>query len=71
MDKRKLNERKFDKWEELEDGGRKYCLEVKGRFGWKAIYIKIVDVNENALKFYQEIYNIDNVLIESSRKISN
>ncbi|MEM7827061.1 MAG: hypothetical protein QXQ40_02455 [Candidatus Aenigmatarchaeota archaeon] len=38
--KRQLNERKFTGWEELPDGGRRYWLEVKGRHGWKARYVK-------------------------------
>ena len=44
MDKRSLNERKFKNWIELENGGREYRTEVKGRTGWKTIYVKIADV---------------------------
>jgi hypothetical protein len=54
---RAQNERKFDSWEELPNGGRRYKHEVAGRLGWKAIYIKEVDRNEQASRFWQEIYN--------------
>lgn len=64
MDKRKSNEKKFDNWIELENGDRKYWMTVKGRHGWKAMYFKIVDSDENTLKFYQEIYNMNSELVE-------
>jgi len=32
-------------------------LEVKGKHGWKARYVKEVDVMEKTVKFYQEIYD--------------
>ena len=38
-EKRRLNERKFANREELPNGGRKYWLEVSGRFGFNARYI--------------------------------
>jgi hypothetical protein len=41
--KRQLNEKKFPNWEELPGGGRRYWLEVKGRYSWKARYVKEVD----------------------------
>lgn len=62
--KRERNEKKFGDWEELPEGGRRYFFEVEGRFGWKARYIKEVDVNENTTKFYQEVYDEQNRLIE-------
>ncbi len=68
MDKRKLNEKKFKEWIQTQDGGRKYLKEINGRYGWKAVYIKIVDKNENSLKFYQEIYNERNQLVEIHEK---
>ncbi len=46
-DKRRLNERKFPTWEDLHNGGRKYWLDVKGKHGWKARYVKVVDAMEN------------------------
>ena len=33
-------EKKFTKWEDLTGGGRKYYLEVKGRHGWMAKYVR-------------------------------
>ena len=46
MDKRSLNERKFKNWIELENGGREYRTEVKGRTGWKTIYVKIISFKD-------------------------
>ena len=66
--RRKLNEKKFGSWEELPDGGRRYWYEVKGRFGWRARYVKEVDVSERTTKFYQEIYNEEGRLIELHEK---
>ena len=63
-DKRQLNEKKFTSWEELPDGGRRYWLEVKGRHGWKASYVKEVDASEETVKFYQEIFDSKGDLIE-------
>ena len=67
-DKRRLNERKFSSWENLPNGGRKYWLEVKGKHGWKARYVKVVDVMEETVKFYQEIYDENGNLIEVHEK---
>lgn len=66
--KRKLNERKFGRWEDLSDGSRMYYYEVHGKMGWKARYVKIVDSVENTIEFYQEIYNEKGVLVEIHRK---
>lgn len=66
--KRQLNEKKFLNWEKLSNGGRKYWLEIKGRHGWKARYVKEVNAMEETLKFYQEIYNDKNNLIEIHEK---
>lgn len=67
-DKRRLNEKKFTNWEELSDGGRRYWLEVQGRHGWRARYIKEVDSSEETIRFYQEIYNSEGNLIEIHEK---
>ncbi|MDI6891142.1 MAG: hypothetical protein QMC83_09460 [Thermodesulfovibrionales bacterium] len=67
-DKRRLNEKKFPNWEGLSNGGRRYWLEVSGRHGWKARYIKEVDDREETVKFYQEIYNGKGNLIEIHEK---
>lgn len=68
QDKRSANEKKFKKWNELSGGGRRYYLEVNGKHGWRAVYIKEVDANEETLKFYQEIYNEHDKLIEVHEK---
>ena len=67
-DKRRLNERKFPNWEKLPDGGRRYWLEVKGKHGWRARYLKEVDAMEETVKFYQEIYNENGNLTEVHEK---
>lgn len=67
-DKRRLNEKKFPFWELLSNGGRKYWLEVKGKHGWKAKYIKEVNAQELTTKFYQEIYDDKGRLIEIHEK---
>ena len=65
--KRKENEKKFGKWIES-DNKRTYFFEVKGRNGWKARYVKETDNNEKTLRFYQEIYNSENELVEIHEK---
>jgi hypothetical protein len=66
--KRRINERKFKKWDDLPSGGRKYSLEVKGKHGGTAKYVKEVDANEETIKFYQEIYNAKGSLVEIHEK---
>jgi hypothetical protein len=66
--KRRRNERVFENWEELPDGGRRYWYEVTGRLGWKARYVKEVDADENTLRFWQEIYNESGELVEIHEK---
>ena len=66
--KRRKNERQFKNWVETTSGGRKYWFEIKGRLGWKAVYVKEVDQNENTLTFQQEIYDQDGVLCELHEK---
>ena len=51
MSARAQNERKFGQWDELPGGGRRYRLDVPGRLGWLARYLKEVDANETALRF--------------------
>jgi hypothetical protein len=65
---REQNERKFPNWEELPEGGRRYWLDITGRHGWRARYIKEVDANENTLRFYQQVYNADGKLVEVHEK---
>ncbi len=68
MSTRKQNERKYGAWGELPDGGRQYWLEVPGRQGWKARYLKVVDAQENTVRFWQEIYDEQGALIEIHEK---
>jgi hypothetical protein len=57
MASRAQNERKFKRWEELPNRGRRYVRDYVGRAGGRARYIKEVDVNENTTRFAQEIYD--------------
>lgn len=67
--KRRENERKFGQWESLPDGGRRYSYEVSSRRGgWKARYVKEVDARERTVRFFQEIYDSDGVLVEWHQK---
>ena len=61
------NEKKFGNFETT-NYGRKYFFDVIGKHGWKARYVKEVDKEENTLKFYQEIYNEKNELVEIHEK---
>lgn len=65
---REQNERKFPTWAELPDGGRRYWLDVPGRQGWRARYVKIVDANEETVAFYQEICDERGELVEIHEK---
>ena len=66
--KRSQNERKFGRWDDLPDGGRRYWLEVRGRSGWLARYVKEVDFNEATMRFYQEVFDGDGRLREIHHK---
>ena len=68
MASRQQNEAKFATWQQTPDGGRVYGLEVRGRHGWTARYLKQVDREENTLRFWQEIYDEDGKLIETHQK---
>lgn len=71
--KRNQNEEKFGAWEELPGRGRRYWYEVTSRSGWKARYVKEVDVDEKTTKFYQEIYDDEAILwkfMKNSRLIA-
>jgi hypothetical protein len=58
------NERKFPSWQDLTDGGRRYWLDVLGRSGWRARYVKEVDAREVTVHFYKEIYDETGQLVE-------
>jgi hypothetical protein len=68
MSTRQQNEKKFSQWEELPNGGRRYCLVVIGRFGWKARYLKEVDADDATVSFWQEIYDDTGKLVEIHEK---
>lgn len=55
MSTRAQNEKKFGQWEELPGGGRRYWLDVAGRMGWRARYLKEVDAQEITVRFWQQI----------------
>jgi len=65
---RTQNENKFGLWEELPGGGRRYHIDVVGRLGWLARYLKEVDANETTVRFWQEIYDDQGSLIETHEK---
>ncbi|HBH81789.1 MAG TPA: hypothetical protein DDY39_18340 [Nitrospira sp.] len=64
MSTKEQNERKFSSWQDLKDGGRRYWLNVLGHSGWKARYVKEVDTREVTIRFYQEIYDENDQLVE-------
>ena len=66
--KRKKNEAEYDKWIEKAHGIRIYSFEIKGRQGWKALYLKEVNSEEITLRFWQEVYDEINILREIHEK---
>ena len=66
--KRQKNERQFKNWADTDSGGRVYWLEIEGRLGWKARYVKEVDSEENTTSFLQEISDHKGVLREIHEK---
>jgi hypothetical protein len=68
MASREANERKFGNWREISGGGRCYWLEVAGRHGWRARYLKEVDAAESTIRFWQEIYDQAGRLVEVHEK---
>jgi hypothetical protein len=68
MGTRSQNEQKFGSWESLPGGGRRYWLDVSGRLGWRARYIKEVDAEEVTRRFWQEIYDDQDRLVEIHEK---
>jgi hypothetical protein len=65
---REQNEDKFSNRENLSSGGRRYWLDVQGKQGWKARYVKEVDADEVTVRFYQEIYDGTGKLVEVHHK---
>ena len=68
MNTRTQNEKKFGHWDELPGGGRRYWLDVSGRLGWRARYLKEVDAQESPRRFWQEIYDDQGKLVEVHEK---
>jgi hypothetical protein len=68
MSSRSQNEKKFGHWENLPGGGRLYWIDVQGRGGWRARYLKEVDARETTLRFWQEIYDGEGRLSEVHEK---
>ena len=66
--KRIQNEKQFKNWKPRPEGGRIYWLEIEGKFGWKARYVKQVDEAEETVSFRQEIYNEFDELVEIHEK---
>ena len=71
MTNRVQNERKFTNWRILENGGRLYWLDVPGKMKWRARYLKQVDAEEQTIRFWQEIYDADGLLVEIHEKYPN
>jgi len=68
MSTRVQNEKKFGRWEELPEGGRRYWLDVAGRLGWRARYLKEVRADDSTVRFWQEIYDDQGKLTEVHEK---
>jgi len=68
MGTRAQNERRFQRWADLPDGRREYSLDVPGRHGWLARYVKVVDAEERTVRFWQEIYDDAGKLTEIHEK---
>ena len=67
-EKRRKNEIEFESWIEKENGSRIYSFEIPGKLGWKAKYLKEVDSEEVTTRFWQEIYDENNILREIHEK---
>lgn len=68
MATRKQNERRYENWQELPDGGRRYWHDLSDNKGGWARYVKIVDANEVTLSIVQEVYNAKGQLIAIHEK---
>lgn len=68
MASRQKNEKNFDHWEDLPDGGRRYWFDREGGAWDFQRMIKIVDAEENTLFMIQEIYGDDGELYERHQK---
>jgi hypothetical protein len=68
MATRQQNERAFPQWDELPSGGRIYFRKISGRSAGFARYCKEVDVTENTVRFWQEIYDRNGKLLARHEK---
>jgi len=68
MGSRAENERKFRQWSDFSTGRRIYRLNVPGRSGWSASYLKEVDALEKTIRFWQEIHDETGRLVEIHEK---
>jgi hypothetical protein len=68
MAKRQQNEKDFEFWEALPDGGRRYWNERKGTVWGTQRMVKIVDADENTVQVVQEIYNDQGELVQRHQK---
>lgn len=68
--KRKQHEKRYDSWKDTDSKGRIYKKEIVARngSGWKAVYLQEVDEEENIIRFWQEVYNEKNILVEIHEK---
>ena len=68
--KQKQHEKRYDSWTTLNSKGRLYRKEIIARngSGWKAVYLQEVDEKESVVRFWQEIYNENNELVEIHEK---
>jgi hypothetical protein len=69
MSTRPQNEKKFGQWDNLPEGGRRYRLDVLGKLGWTARYLKEVNADETTVRFWQEIYDDKGKLFETHEKL--
>ena len=66
--RRQKNEIEYESWIEKENGSRIYLFEISGKLGWKAKYLKEVDSEEVTIRFWQEVYDENNILREIHEK---
>jgi hypothetical protein len=68
MATRKQNERRFDPWFDLPNGGRRYWKDYPDDKGGLGRYVKIVDASEITLTVIQEVYDRSGELIAVHEK---
>lgn len=68
MSTRNANEKRFKYWKETQNGGRLYSRRINGQQGWYALYLKETDKDDNTIRFWQEIYDRENNLVEIHEK---